>query len=360
MALRVAYTLEQCWHRVPGGTASSALGAARALSARDDVELYGVSAWHRNDPQPPWVPPIPVRRIALPRPLLYETWHRLRLPRVPGRPDVIHATGMAIPGKSAPLAVTVHDLAFLTTTGLGTAHGQRFFERSWELTLRDADLVLTPSQATKRDCVAHGFPEARVRVVPWGVDLPVRASRVDGRAKHGLAERFVLAVGTIEPRKNLPALLQAFQRLDDHRVQLVIAGPEGWNESLAPHIGSARDRVRLLGFLPEAELHSLYSQATVFCYPSRQEGFGIPVLEAMAHGAAVVTSRGTSTEEVAGDAALLIDPDSVDDIAQAVERLLTDRELAARLGAAARARAADFSWARTAELTTAAYREVSA
>ena len=364
--VRVGYTLEQCWHRVPGGTATSALGTAAALQQREDIELVGVAARHRGDPPAPWTPPIPVRHLPLPRQALYECWHALRWPRVQratGNLDVIHATGMAIPPRSAPLVVTVHDLAFLRYPDHATRHGQRFFKRSLELTRRDADLVLCPSEATRRDCLAYGFDGERVRVVPWGIDVASAASPLDATARVerlGLGgTRFVLWVGTVEPRKNLRTLLDAFARLEQRNVTLVLAGQEGWNEDIGPRVARLEPRVRMLGFVNNDDLRALYAYAAVFCYPSLLEGFGLPVLEAMAAGTAVLTSEGTATEEVVGDAGVVVDPHDPIALADALAALLDDDDRRAKLGHAARDRAATFTWERTAAQTAAAYKEVA-
>ncbi len=370
----MAVTLEQCWHRVPGGTARAALESCRALLAPatgDDghppgegITQIGVAARHRRPPPPPWVPPIPVRMLPLPRLALYEAWHGLRRPSVQGATgpvDVIHATGMAVPPPSAPLVVTVHDLAFFDDPGRVTRHGLRFFTRAIDLARRDASLVVAPSQATLDDCVRHGFPSDRLRLVPWGVDdRRATAAEVDAvRRRHRLPERFVLWAGTIEPRKNLPVLLDAFARVDVPDVDLVLSGPEGWNEDLEPRLARLGDRVRTLGFLPPDELRALYAAAEVFCLPSLKEGFGLPVLEAMAQATPVVTSSISATAEVAGDAAVLVDPHDATALGGALTGLLEDRERALALGDAGAARAATRGWDRTAALLAAAYREAA-
>jgi glycosyltransferase involved in cell wall biosynthesis len=362
--LRVAVTLEQCWHRVPGGTATSALGTVAALRERDDVECIGVAACHRSIPAAPWTPPVEMRHLRLRRELLYESWHALRRPRidrVTGRVDVIHATGMAIPPKSAPLAVTVHDLAFLDHPEHVTRHGLRFFHRSLVLTQRDADIVLCPSEATKRELVDIGMASDRIRVVPWGVEPFVVTDDdiVSARARHGITGRYVLWVGTIEPRKNLGGLLAAFRQLRHDDLELLLVGPEGWNEDLAARLGSTDGRVRALGFVPLDELRALYAGAAVFCLPSLREGFGLPVLEAMMAGAPVVTSAATATEEVVGDAGISVDPLDHDAIAHALRTVLDDDERARTLRERAVARARTFTWARTAELTVDAYRSIA-
>ena len=365
MTVTVAYTIEQCWHRVPGGTAMSALGTARALVARDDVEVIGVAARHSEPPLMAWRPPMEVRHLSLPRRALYESWHTLRRPRVEkatGPVDVIHATGMAVPPRSAPLVVTVHDLAFVGHPEYGTRAGNRFFRRSLELTRRDADLVLCPSEATRRDCIALGIDPGIVQVVPWGVEQPTEsARRADRLTTYGLLpDRYVLWVGTVEPRKNLDALLDAFGRLGRSDITLALVGPKGWNEDLRARLAPIEERVRVLGFVPPSDLSALYAHAAVFCYPSLSEGFGLPVLEAMAAGAAVVTSKGTATEEVLGGCGFAVDPHDVEAIADSLAALIDDGQERERFGTAARARAATFTWQRTAELTLDAYRSVIA
>ncbi len=362
--MRVALTLEQCWHRVPGGSATSVLELARALAERDDVEVQGVAARHHEPPDPAFAPPVPVAHLPLPRLALYETWHALRRPRVEaatGPVDLVHATAVAVPGTRAPLVVTVHDLAFLSEPGHATRHGLRFFRRGTELTRRHARLVLVPSEATARECVDAGIGRDRIRVVPWGVTprAVTDAQRAAVRDQHHLDGPYVLFVGTVEPRKNLRRLVEAVALLDRPDVELVMVGAEGWNEDLAALLDRVPGRARSLGFLAPDQLAPLYDGAAVVAYPSLREGFGLPVLEAMAQGAPVVTSSGTATEEVAGDAAVLVDPRSVEAIAAGLDRVLGDVALATDLGRAARDRAATFTWARTAELTVDAYREAS-
>jgi glycosyltransferase involved in cell wall biosynthesis len=365
--VRVALTLEQCWHPVPGGTAVAALRLARELHTRPEVSLIGVSARHREPPAPAFRPTIPVRGMPFPRALLYESWHRLRWPpveRATGPVDVIHATGLALPPRSAPLVVTLHDLAFVDHPEHFSRMGRRFFESALGIIRSEADLVLCSSTATLERCAEIGLEPGRLRLTPLGVDVePATRPEIERtRAGHGLDGRYVLWVGTVEPRKNLPTLLRAFAAVETD-ASLVLVGPQGWNEELGARLAelplAVRERVRVLGFVPHEDLGPLYAGAAAFCFPSLLEGFGFPVVEAMAQGTPVVTSLGTSTEELAGDAGLLVDPRDVDALADALGRVLADDALAARLGELGRARAALYTWARSADLVLDAYREVT-
>ena len=366
-ARRVAVTLEQCWHRVPGGTATSILGTVSALSLRDDVDVVGVAARHDGPPVGAFEPGVEVRHLPLPRLALYAAWHALRWPpvaRAAGPVDVIHATAVAVPPGKAPLVMTIHDLAFLADPSLVTRHGNRFFRRGTELARRHARLVLVPSEATAAECRLAGFDPERIRVIPWGVEAhPVSEVEIGAmRDRLGLNRPYVLFVGTIEPRKNLSGVIAAVAGLAGRDIDLVIAGPEGWNEDLDARLAvldGSGIGVHRLGFLPPSDLLPLYAGAAVFCFPSIREGFGMPVLDAMAHGAPVVTSRGTATEEVAGDAGILVDPLDPSAIGVALEAVLDDPARADRMRAAGRERAEQFTWSRTAALTAAAYAEVA-
>jgi glycosyltransferase involved in cell wall biosynthesis len=356
-------TLEQFWHRVPGGTAVASVEMARALAALH-VEVVGVSAKHREPADARWDVPFEIAQLPLARPLLYESWHRLRVPKVEratGPVDVIHATTMAIPPKTAPLVVTVHDLAWIDNPSHFTSRGLRFFRRGFDLVCREADLVLCPSGTTLRACADHGVDRSRLRLVPLGVNAaPAPSDDVERvRAAYGLIGPYVMWTGTIEPRKNLKNLVAAFASLDED-VSLVLVGPRGWNEDLDAVVAPVRERVKALGFVPDVDLGPLYAGADVFCYPSLLEGFGFPVLEAMAQGTPVVTSAGTSTEELARDASVLVDPRDPEDMAAGLRKVLDDSEYAEGLAEAGRARAAEYPWSRTAELLLEAYVEVTA
>jgi glycosyltransferase involved in cell wall biosynthesis len=362
--MRVAVTVEQFWHVVPGGIATATVELLRALSDRGDLDLVGVSARHRDPPPTGFRHPVPVRQLPLPRRLLYESWQWLRTPaveRATGPVDVVHDAGYVVPPSRAPLVATVHDLLFLAYPEHYTWHSRAVLRRGVALARRHARLVICPSTATMDACRAVGIEADRLRLVPWGVDVrPVEGSRAARiRDRYGLRRPYVLFCGTLEPRKNLPRVLDAFRRIARPDLDLVLAGPRGWKEDLTDGVASSQGRIRPLGFVPPDDLGALYAGAAAFVYPSLAEGFGLPILEAMAYGAPVVTSQGTATEEVAGDAALLVDPLDVDSIAGALERILDDDRLAGTLRGAARARVARFSWRRSAELVAAVYAEAA-
>jgi glycosyltransferase involved in cell wall biosynthesis len=281
--------------------------------------------------------------------------------RAVGPVDAIHATGMAVPPRTAPLVVTVNDLAFLRHPDHFTPRGLRFFVRSLELTRIDADLVVCPSQHTADDCARAGIDADRVRMVPyWAEECLVPLEEVhEVRRRYGLDDRFVLWVGTAEPRKNLVRLLEAWQMLGRTAEELVLVGPEGWKSNLGGAMASSGQSIRRLGFVAEADKRALMRAAAVVCYPSLTEGFGLPVLEAMLQEAPVVTSATGATAEVAGSTGVLVDPTQSHEIADALAGLLDAPDDAARLGKQGRQRAlAEFTWQRTANGLFDVYREL--
>ena len=351
--MRVAYTMEQCWHDVPGGTAVATLRVATELTAHHGIDLIGVAGRHRRPPVAGFEPTIPVTTVPLARPLLYDAWIRFRWPLVEsatGAVDLCHSTaGIPAPSR-APSIVTLHDIAFLRRPDRLTRRGARVLTRAVDRA-RSARLVTCPSATVADELVGIGFDRDRIRVIPWGVDPHDTTDALIDRARatHHLPERYVLAVGTLEPRKNLRRLIAAMKNVD---LPLVVAGADGWG-GIAEELADSAD-VRFLGHVDPADLPAIYAAAELLAYPSEDEGFGLPVLEAMSAGTPVVTSRGTATEDVAGGAAVLVDPYDTASITAGITEALADRDQLIELG---RQRAAEHTWAATAAATAAAYRE---
>lgn len=261
---------------------------------------------------------------------------------------------------TVPTAVVVHDLIPFVVPELAQARAARIERATLGPAARRAKRFLCVSDATRRDLVAR-YPATE----PRAVTVPLAASAVfsSGVAPADLGRPYVLVAGTLEPRKNLLAMLEAWAALpEDLRAShlLALVGPEGWDHARILDAARARpDDVRLLGHVDDAELAALYAGCAAFCFPSRFEGFGLPPLEAMAAGAPVVCSGVSSLPEVVGDAALLVDPLDPRSIRDGLEAVLRDPARAAALRAAGRERAAEFSWARTAAATHAVMRELA-
>ncbi len=318
------------------------------------------------DPFPGWQ----VRRSRLPgsRPPLRIFWEQAAQPAALWRSgiDLLHAPVNVGPlVRPCPLVVTVHDLSFCLYPETFRPAQRRYQQALTRWTARHAERVIAVSASTKADLVRlFGVPAERVVVVPNGVDdsfRPLPAATVEAfRRRQGLPERFLLCVATIEPRKNIPRLLEALARVPE-APPLVICGGQGWYydtvEATIERLG-LRDRVRLAGFIPQAELPLWYNAATWFVYPSLYEGFGLPALQALACGTPAIVSRASSLPEVVGDAALLVDPFAVEAIAAALARALHEPDLAATLRQAGPARAGGFPWSRTARETVAVYQTV--
>ncbi|WP_328698642.1 glycosyltransferase family 4 protein [Cellulomonas citrea] len=365
--LQVGMTVEQCWHAVPGGSGTYIRELLRELPAAQ-VAVTGLAAWHRDESAPGLG--IPVRRVPLPRRGLYEAWNRVRRPgaeSVLGPVDVLHATTWAVPGRSVPLVVTVHDLAFLREPGHFTARGTSFFTRSLQIVRDEAAVVVVPSEATRRDCVDVGIEPGRLVVARHGVraEQVTAEARTRWAARLGTGRPYVLWCGTLEPRKNVPTLVAAFALLlreTGTPVDLVLAGPDGWGSAAAEVArsleGVPEGRVHLVGRLSDAELQAAYAGASVFAFPSVWEGFGMPVLEAMAHGVPVVTSRDTSMAEFAEGAGALADPLDPQALATALAEALGPQ--GALWGAVGRERAAAMTWTASASRHVAAYRQALA
>jgi glycosyltransferase involved in cell wall biosynthesis len=233
--------------------------------------------------------------------------------------------------------------------------------------LRAADAVIAVSECTKRDAIRfYRIPEEKITVIYEGVNPRFRPASPEAiaavRARYGLPERFILYVGTIEPRKNLTTLLEAFHHLlATYDLRLVIVGKKGWlYERFFRRLRELglENRVLFTGYVPDEDLPAIYSAADLFVFPSLYEGFGLPVLEAMACGTPVICSNTSSLPEVAGDAALLVDPTDARALTGAMEQVLTNERLWATLRAKGMERARGFTWEKAAYRTWEVYQQV--
>lgn len=292
-------------------------------------------------------------------------WYRAMLPLpvevFTGSISLYHATDFVLP-PARPQTVrllTVHDLSFVRVPETASPRLKAYLDVVVPRSLKQADHILADSQATKDDIVElYGVDPTRITPLLSGVNSRFQPQQQDQietvRHKYGLGGKpFILSVGTVQPRKNYARLVYALKALLDRQldVSLVISGGKGWLEdSLYTAIRDThmQDDVHLIGFADEDDLPALYSAANCFAFPSLYEGFGLPVLEAMACETPVITSNVSSLPEVAGDAAILVDPHDVEDITEALYRLLTDNALRDQLVQRGRVRAAHFTWKRSA------------
>ncbi|WP_108717950.1 glycosyltransferase family 1 protein [Miniimonas sp. S16] len=343
----------------------------RALSARHyplavvtqarDAERFAALAPHaRIESAPAAIEPT-ARRLV---------WEQTGLPSLARRlrADVVHSPHYTMPLASpVPVVVTLHDATFFSDPAVHVPAKRRFFRTWTRLSLRRAAACVVVSQASADELVTWaGADRRRLTVAPLGVDHvrfrpPSEQEKHDAAAHLGLSgRRYVAFLATLEPRKNVPALVRGFVaaagRMSDPPA-LVLAGPPGWDDQVGPAVAAVPDGLQVLvpGYLPIEDLAGYLGGAELVAYPSLGEGFGLPVLEAMACGAAVLTTRRLSLPEVGGDAVAYTGT-SDEEIAGSLEALLGDAERLAELRRRAPLRAATFDWDRTADGCVAAYR----
>lgn len=358
----VSRYIEYLLHGLPSASPDRFVvyGGRHSFNHRDRFERPSGIRWSRS-----WVPTS--------RPETRILWEQAVAPVLLDRDqiDVVHATVNVSPVlTSRPSVVTVHDLAFLRFPDQYPGIKQRYLTVLTRRSVEHATRVIAVSENTRSD-VLHFYdidPE-HVIVVPNGVDpsmTPITDERKleAFRRRHGLPHEFILFLGTLQPRKNLIALLRAWAELDAReRLPLIVVGAQGW--MYEPIYDEARSlgvagHIVFKGFAEPEELVSWYSAATMFVYPSLYEGFGMPVVEAMACGTPVIASNASSLPEVAGDAALLVDPWDVQGLGEAIEQLTNDRQLRDDLSRRGIEQSAKFSWARTARKTADVYRQAVA
>ncbi len=305
------------------------------------------------------------------RPLSRILIEQTETPRVlrERKADLYHGLGFVAPLRApCPTIVTVFDLSFITQPQAHKRVNRLYLSLFTRWSCRRAARVIAISEWTRRDVAQHlGVAPERIIAIPLGVDhdhfKPQPPEVVAAfKAQHGIGDQAIFYLGSLEPRKNLPRLIEAFSVLNAQssfsRLQLFVGGSLAWKyDEVFARIRQLglQDRVRLIGRVSDADLPSWYSACAVMAYPSLYEGFGLPLLEAMACGAPVVTSNVTSLPEVVGEAGITVDPTDVRALAEALHRVLSDDALRAALRAKSLARAAQFTWQRTAEQTVACY-----
>lgn len=355
----------------------------RAVSEFDkenQYRLFVAGGWGSGDGLGPLPSNFEVRGIPLADRWLHILWQRMRVPipvqLVTGALDVFHSPDFVLPPTGrTPTILTVHDLSFLRVPECFVPGFSEYLEGAVSRAVSRAAHILADSESTRRDLfelmdVGH----EQVTVVYPGVEArfqPVRDAQVlDGvRFRYGLPEHFVLTVGTIQPRKNLVTLVEAFDRvLARHRrdpliadLHLVLAGEKGWmyQQTFDAVVSSGlEDRVDFPGFVQDRDLPALYTLASAFAFPTKYEGFGLPVLEAMACGTPVVAANNSSIPEVVGDAGVLVAADDPQGIADALVLLVSDAALRTRLVAEGREQARRFTWASAAQGLHGVYESV--
>ena len=383
--MRVALNLEQLLTRPPGGVGRYTAELARLLPGPDPdggerIEVVPFVARHRRGSVDAalgmfgltGIEPV---TLLLPRPILYDTWNTLAVPPLSllhgelRDVDLVHAPSLAVPPRAghAPLIVTVHDAAALLYPETYPARGRWFHGRGLAAAARRADLVIAPTQAAADEIVGNSRIRAeRIRIVPHGVALGRAQAGVVAamRATLGLGDKpYVLWVGTLEPRKNLPLLLEAFGAAVRTGIpeRLVVVGPPGWSgapKAVAAAASALGDRLYFTGPMRADRLAALYHGASLFAFPSVHEGFGLPVLEAMAQEVPVLCSDIPVLHEVAGNGARYVPATDLTAWTDALVGLLGDERARRDLGATGRARASTFTWEGCIARTRAVYHEL--
>jgi glycosyltransferase involved in cell wall biosynthesis len=367
--VRIAAHVDQVFFDVPGGVGTYVRNLIPALATRDpSLEIRLFHARFEPAPEPePWMTAFPVEEVQASIRSLYPRWNMLGRPALPApirSAELVHATSAsAVPpaGDDQRLIVTVHDLAFERYPGMFPRTWRAMYRMGMRAAVRRADAILTPSRHTAEDVLSRTKVDpAKLHVVPLAAAPPAREVEVaDALGRLKVRAPYLLFVGTIEPRKNLVRLVRAYRRVAATGLPhaLVLAGPLGWqHEALMRELAlEGPGEIVMTGALDPGDLDAVLRAADTFVYPSLYEGFGLPVLEAMARGVPAIVSNTSSLPEVTGDAALGVDPRSIREIAAAIETLCTDVDLAERLAAAGRLRAERFSWDETARRTLEVY-----
>lgn len=350
------------------GVARLVQGLLATLAGRDDLELTAYAVTLRGAKELGSAVPAGVRAAGRPFParLVRAVWERGLGPGVArwtGPVDVVHATNFVAPPVRIPTLLTIHDLTVVRFPEMCTRDTLRYPHAIRRALARNARIHTTTRFVAAEVAEHFDVPMEQIVHIPPGVDEEAPGDPARGRELAG-AERYVLALGTIEPRKNLPRLVEAFDRLaeDDPTLRLVVAGPEGWGaDAFTAAVDEARhgDRIVRPGYVAGDERRGLLAGALVFAYPSLYEGFGFPALEAMQAGVPVVAGRAGALPEVLGDAAAFADPDDADDLAATIAGVVDDEERRRSLVHAGSERVARYSWESAAKAFAETYRTLA-
>ena len=355
--MRIGLVLEQVLGPVPGGTGrySAELAAALARTAGASDEISGWTAWHRDVGRAAVSGVSGPRRLPLPRRALVAAWERGIGP-APSGVDVLHAPTPLFPRRRQPLVVTIHDAVPWTHPETLTPRGVHWHKVMAERAARYADAIVVPTRAVAAE-LAGRLPERaeqRLHALGGGVArvlLDEPAPELVDRVAERLPEKYLLSLATLEPRKGLDVLVAALERLGAAAPPLVVVGQPGWGG-----VEVNRPGVHVLGRVPDDELAVVLRRAAALVMPSRAEGFGLPVAEAMAVGTPVIASDIPALAEVAADAAVLVPPGDPVALAAAIDDLLDDEAALRKLAEAGRARAVDYDWDAVARRAWSLYR----
>ena len=352
----------------PTGVGIYLQNLVRALSKQDRENEYHLfsCSWKERYPPISYGENFQLHDIRLPGKFLNFSWNHLSFPPIEyliGRSaDVVHSsTPLVIPTRRARSVTTVYDLYFFKNPAEAIREMQTDFPKKIKEHSLRSDAIIAISDYTKRQLIELlNVPSSRIYTIKLGVD-DFFLEQVSVEEKNQVQEKFkipgpyLLFVGTREPRKNLPLLVEAFRKLREKNIYLVLAGPQGWN---LEEEGLSGDRVLFTGYVSRSDLRALYQQATAFVFPSIDEGFGLPLLEGMASGIPVIASRIPAIQEVCNDSCVYFDPNNAEELTQRIQEVLDQSDLRQRLIEKGKQRVQNFSWNDTAQKTLELYKSL--